>query len=45
MKKITSILFYLFIVSFLSAQTKPEKIKIILMGSFHYGSTGDANSL
>ena len=44
MKKITSILFYLFIVSFLSAQTKPEKIKIILMGSFHYGSTGDANS-
>lgn len=26
------------------AQTKNEKIKIILMGTFHYGATGDRNS-
>ncbi len=26
------------------AQTKNEKIKIILMGTFHYGATGDKNS-
>jgi len=41
MKK-TFFLLVLCVTSF--AQTKNEKIKIILMGTFHYGATGDRNS-
>jgi len=42
MKKTILILLFSFTSTF--AQSQNEKIKIILMGTFHYGATGDRNS-
>ena len=38
------IILFLLLANICFAQTKNEKIKIILMGTFHYGATGDRNS-
>ena len=37
-------LFFLLFTTFLNAQTQNQKVKVILLGTFHYGATPDRNS-
>lgn len=45
MKWITALLLVQFLFTHLPAQTNNEKIKVILLGTFHYGFTSDRNKI
>jgi hypothetical protein len=44
MIKIIGIIFFTLFSTYTFGQTKPERIKVILLGTFHFGATSDNNS-